>query len=360
MKINLSDFNKQTFFFLSMFVLFLITDALNVIFPDIIPNDYPFRMSAFSRGLCLIILISAYLICNYKKLTLWIIIVFVSINFLLFYQLTYALKDTLYWSVNFGKIIFPFFFFWGLIYLSNKDFKKLEKFFLFFIIVQICIVFLAFIFDWNIFWAYNKARFGYSGLIIARNEASFFYVIAGRFIFAKWIETKQKIFLLILTGIFASSLLLGAKAVYIFIISFIIYFFFFYISKYFKRKYLLILSCLAAIILLIIGAYITGLLDFFINFYHEKGLITTVFSLRNELFMERVPLVLDNWTFINYLFGSMNPAASLIEMDIIDLFLFAGLIGSVIYYFMLFNTLFKFKSNNHLAWFLVIQFFFFF
>jgi hypothetical protein len=340
-----------------MFVLFLITDALNVVFPDIISNEYPFKLSAFSRGICLITLVLSYLIYNYKKLSVWLIIILVSINFLFCYQLIYFLKDTISWSINLGKIIFPFFLFWGLSYLSCKNFKKIEIFFLFFIILQMLIVFLAFLFDWNIFLAYAKPRFGYSGLIFAQNEASFFYVIAGIFIFAKWIETKKKIFLLILTGIFACSLLLGAKAVYIFIISFIVYYFFFYISKYFKRKYLLVLTCLATILLFITCAYITGLLDFYINFYHKKGLITTAFSFRNELFMKRVPLVLENWTFINYLFGSMNPATSLIEMDIIDLFLFAGIIGSLVYYFMLFKTLFKFKRNYHLAWFLVIQFF---
>jgi hypothetical protein len=73
--------------------------------------------------------------------------------------------------------------------------------------------------------------------------------------------------------------------------------------------------------------------------------------------MARVPQVLEKWGFINYLFGGMNPATSLVEMDIIDLFLLGGIIGSLVYYFMLFNTLFKFQRNNHLAWFLAIQFF---
>ena len=356
MKVNILQTNKQTLFFLSMFVLFLITDTLNILFPDIIPEGLPFKFSAFSRGICLITLIIVYLIYNYKKLSVWLIIILIFINFLLCHQFIYSLRDTLYWSVNLGKIIFPFFLFWGLSYLSQKDFKKIENLFLFFIVLQTFIVFLAYIFDLNIFWAYDKSRFGYSGLIVARNEASFIYVIFGIFIFAKWIETKKKIYLWIISGVFICSLLLGAKAVYIFIVSSIVYYFFFYIAKYFKRKYLLVLICLLSIVLLVIGAYLLGLLDFFINFYNKKGFLSTVFSLRNELFIERVPPLLGKWNFFNFLFGGMNPATSLVEMDIIDLFLFAGIVGSLVYYYKIFNTLFNFKRNNHLAWFLVIQF----
>jgi predicted permease len=45
-------------------------------------------------------------------------------------------------------------------------------------------------------------------------------------------------------------------------------------------------------------------------------------------------------------------------MDIIDLFLFGGIVGSVVYYWALFKTLFDFKRDNYLGWFLVGMFFF--
>jgi hypothetical protein len=140
-------------------------------------------------------------------------------------------------------------------------------------------------------------------------------------------------------------------------VSAIVYYFFFYVSKYFKKKYLLFTTCILIITILIATAYLIGLLDFFIRLYHDKGFLSTVFSLRNELFMESVPDVIGNWNFINYLFGGMNPVTSLVEMDVIDMFLLCGIIGSLIYYYLLLNTIFKFKRNNHLAWFLVIQFF---
>ena len=80
-------------------------------------------------------------------------------------------------------------------------------------------------------------------------------------------------------------------------------------------------------------------------------------SKRNVLLEERLPALFEKWHWYNYLFGGVNPANSLVEMDIVDLFLYGGIIGSLIYYALLFKTIFAFSRNNYLGWFLVSQYF---
>ncbi|HZY80883.1 MAG TPA: hypothetical protein VFE50_15270, partial [Cyclobacteriaceae bacterium] len=56
--------------------------------------------------------------------------------------------------------------------------------------------------------------------------------------------------------------------------------------------------------------------------------------------------VLSHWTFVNYLFGGEDPMNFLVEMDFFDLFLFMGLVGFVIYFVLLFSTVFRFNKKQ--------------
>ncbi|WP_430812595.1 MULTISPECIES: hypothetical protein [unclassified Carboxylicivirga] len=109
--------------------------------------------------------------------------------------------------------------------------------------------------------------------------------------------------------------------------------------------------------LLMYGLYTMGVFDFYRTFLQEADLLTMITSFRNLLILERLPAVFENWSWYNYLFGGVNPATSFVEMDMIDMFTYGGIVGSGIYYWVLFKTLFKFKMNNYLGWFLVSQYF---
>jgi hypothetical protein len=100
-----------------------------------------------------------------------------------------------------------------------------------------------------------------------------------------------------------------------------------------------------------------GFADFHIQTIQEEGWIFYISSARNLLVVENVWPLISNWEWYNFLFGGAKPVVHFAQMDVLDLFLFSGIIGSVFYYSLLFKGMFRFSISNKVAWFLVIQYF---
>ena len=289
-----------------------------------------------------------------KKNIRYTVKVFIVVGFFTFVGIDFQDDEyALTWFIRLTKLTLPFILYLFIVDLGKCKREWVDETFRIVIFLQVIVVVIAFMFQWDLFLTYNHKRFGYSGLIIAQNEASFFYVISFIFLFNRWEIHKDIKDLALLVLVMISSVLLGTKAVYIGVLSFPVFLFFY---KGYYNWFRLTIGIVIGIGVLF-GVYALGVFDFYINFSKEMELLTVITSLRDQLILERLPIVFDNWLWYNYLFGSVNPSISFVEMDIIDLFLYGGIIGSIFYYVVLFKTLFFFSNKNYLGWFLVSQFF---
>lgn len=78
--------------------------------------------------------------------------------------------------------------------------------------------------------------------------------------------------------------------------------------------------------------------------YEKHDLITMLTSYRNLKLKENfIPVITDNWSFTNYLFGGTDFVKYRVEFELFDVFLFWGIIGSLIYFYFYFTKVISFK-----------------
>lgn len=338
--------------------IFFITDALNALekhhltfFSYFIITPH-MKLSSYSKGVVLVVLMLLYLIFSRNRSILLFVIVIGIVSF--YFSCCYVdFYSATYWLAWFAKISFGFVLFIFLKDFGGKRFNIVVNTIRIVIIAQLAFVIIGAVTQYDLFLTYGHNRFGYKGLFYAQNEATFFYVIVGIFEFFRWQKDKRKIDFVLLIGILIASILLGAKAGLIFVGSALLYFIFFI---KFNNKYFIITSLGIVLIIFSIALFYLGYFDFFIDGVNTKGWLYMITSKRNEL-VGRLPDYLDNWEILNYLFGGRNSVFYFVEMDVIDMFLFGGIIGSMVFYIVLFKTLFKFSRKNKLGWFLVSQYF---
>lgn len=100
----------------------------------------------------------------------------------------------------------------------------------------------------------------------------------------------------------------------------------------------------------------SGIFDFFNGIYKTDGFLYSLSSMRTELVSARVIPTIYNWRWYNYLIGGYFLKLPIAEMDLIDLFVFYGAIGFILYFILMFKTIFSFNKSNYLAWFFVIMY----
>ncbi|MGO3237917.1 MAG: hypothetical protein ACTIKA_06540 [Psychroflexus halocasei] len=266
-----------------------------------------------------------------------------------------ALEDSFNYSVlgSFLKYLFFLLITLYFIKINNADVSKsVFPIFEIIILINSCIVLLAYIFEWKIFATYSH-RFGYSGLFMASATSTYFYCIALAYFFIRYNSRAFK------NPIFYSSIisvcLLGTKTALLYFVFSFALFFIVQIKEVKKRIGV-------AILFLMLGA--SGLYFFlqrgiFKDITQEKGWITSILSLRDQLLIEStIPYIQENWSFLNYIFGGLSILSMRSQMEYFDLLLFFGILGSCLYLYLLcwFSRLRDLKSN-HLAFFLIILLF---
>ena len=88
----------------------------------------------------------------------------------------------------------------------------------------------------------------------------------------------------------------------------------------------------------IINKIVLNSLNVFLNVYRKDGLITALLSGRNIYFEKKIfPLIFEYWQLPNLLIGGQDVTAFYSEMGFIDVFLFFGIIGTILYLYVFYK-----------------------
>jgi len=230
---------------------------------------------------------------------------------------------------NFGIIILLFF-------LNSKP--QLEKKYLLRVVETViglnfvCIL-LGIFFGIDFFQTYQGGRFGYNGIFKSTSTASFFYMFSIMFLLLKKKKSKFNITLLIIA--FISSLFIGSKTLYAYVIFCLVIIMLEFIGKRkgvigVKMFYLLpFMICI--VICTIVFIPLVSLNETLHRLLVEEGVLTTFFSNRDHHVINAYKDMKESYNTMNFLFGGLAKVKRLTEMALIDLFLVFGLVGSIIY-----------------------------
>ena len=236
-----------------------------------------------------------------------------------------------------AKSLFPIFLF---IYfnkypLRDHSRKILYQVFEYLMILNGVLIFIGMFLNVHLFDSYPWGRFGYNGLFINSSTSSYVYAIALFYFFLKlkqnFFRNWKSIFIII------CALLTGTKILYIALFSIL----FIYLTRFVKldKHYRRILIFGVVLILFSIGYFFFFEYGIFNQIRQEQGLISSILSFRDDLFIEKtLPFVQENWMWPNYLFGGISDLAIRSQMGFIDVFLFWGIIGGLIYLYVFYKT----------------------
>jgi hypothetical protein len=177
-------------------------------------------------------------------------------------------------------------------------------------------------------------RYGFDGLIFAQNEASYIFILAVFTVYYRrfYLKIKEWFFWIIIL----SSLVVATKAVYISLILVLLYHIFTRVS--FKRILIFAgVGILAGYLLFntMVNKIFLNSYNVFMHIYREGGFLKAITSGRNEFIEEKLePLIFNIWTLPNFIFGGQDVSTFYMEMGILDLFLFFGFFGLLIYGYM--------------------------
>lgn len=218
-------------------------------------------------------------------------------------------------------------------------------------------IIVGYCFDIKFFKTYSGLRFGYMGLFDRSTYSSYLFIFIIIYYYFKYINSKQRKFALGLILAALISLLVGTKRIYFFLVLLGIFHFFYF--KQYRNKYFWIGASLILIVLYVFKKNILlslqGVFNILISIYHEKGLLSAITSLRNDLLMKYIDTFINNnWGFLNYVFGGGFFHEIRPEIAIIDSYLFFGVFGPLIYVFLYVKYIFNFKISNPVVKFLVV------
>lgn len=306
------------------------------------------NFSAITRGLffALSLFVSLFYLTDFRKKTL----LFISILALFFFLGQYAfspkgfedhLLDNL---IYFSRYLFIFsilLFYNGLRTIPLR--KKALNTFEWIIIINTAALFVGFLFDMKMLKTYQGTRFGFSGFFLVPSISTFFYAISLSYLAFKIKEAPK--YKLLFIAVLLASFLVGTKALLLFAALTLAHLFFLY--KIYLHK--IFYGFLAAAILLFfifknkLISVLEKTFSVLVSVYEESGFITMATSYRNiNLQSDLIEMVDANWGIINYLIGGTNFTRYRVEFDFIDVFLFFGIVGGVLYLIYYFKHIIKF------------------
>lgn len=315
-------------------------------------NFYIYRVSAIIKvlGLCLFFGLIIRYRGNIKLLIVLVCMlgVFVAnqVSFLFIFndeiEIKRLLKDVLKGNIYYWiKYVYIFVVVVSFSVLPQKK-ELTEKtiiIFKYIILINTVVALIGFLLSIEEFKSYPKSplRFGYNGLFNLSGEAIYFYIFSIILGYYEFIEKKSYFFLFV--SIFG-SLLLGKKAIILFLFLLLLIHLW-----YFKRQNVLYLtlgitiSC--TIFIRQISIYLINLSEFWTTVYNKIGLISTIFSRRDQLLTDAFSYMNSEWSLVNYLFGNTNFSFIKSEFGFFDLFLHLGILGFIVYVFLLYIVFFK-------------------
>lgn len=350
------DKNKGIFVTIIVYTLFLLD-----IFNFLVDREYglTFANSISVYGKILVSIISFWAILSSKAylktlILLGLLVLFPIISCFFSYSFSELEYSKIYILVRESfKYVFAIFIF---LWLKILNMKWAQLMFGFELVYYICtfIVLFAFVFDIDYFLTYNKNRFGFKPPFAAQNEITLFWMIGLTYFGDLFFNIKSRVNLLKFITVFLSALILGTKAMYGFVLCYIMFVSLFYLRFSVQRSMFI---AFGAGIVTCVMFYFTGIFVFFRNIFIERGFLSSITSTRSDLFEEYFYSLIANWKSWNYFFGGLYVKIPLVEMDIVDLFLFFGIIGTLLYFYLIRKTLFNFNLTNSIGSFFVLMFF---
>ena len=240
----------------------------------------------------------------------------------------------------FGMIVFFFF----LNYWKNIELKYLSKTLKTIVWLNLVLILIGFLFDFYLFKTYSF-RFGYDGLFKSTSVATYFYMFSLLF----FINQKKSLAnILIFVSIIVSSLMVGSKSLYAFLLVIALYFIAkrgVFLMKNKKVYYGIFISAVTVLGALLVKP-LFSLNTTLKNVLDEHGLITAIFSYRDVLVKNAIQQVDENFTIASYLFGGVFYIQKLTQVALVDLFVTFGIIGSLIFLYFLTINFPKIHNKN--------------
>lgn len=249
----------------------------------------------------------------------------------------------------FIKYTFLFFLFPIINALDNTKMNKIVNVLLWIAKINIIFIVIGFLFKVDVFKSYPyTARYGYNGILPIQGAGSYFYifmlsVVYYRYYVAyKMFKKASKKTYIDMIIIVLGSLLVGTKAIFLFILLL------FFIDVYFrlKQKIILISTLVVSgiVFFLFCDAIVLAMLKFLNlheSLYIDNSLLTFLTSKRDILFHDAMNYISENWNIVNYFIGGIDFNTIRVEFEIVDIFLFFGVIGIIIYALFFKNVFFQ-------------------
>jgi hypothetical protein len=317
------------------FLILVISDIFTKIF------NTELNISKYSKALLIIGLILFSVVKRIK------ILKYIFLAFILFSlgSLNISIERFLDNIPQFFEYYFAIFFF---IFLKYNYTHKLKSVLEIVFTIHSIIILLSAIFDIEFLKTYpNSQRFGFTSFFNSQNEFSY-VMMAGVVFFTASVSKSSYLSFLKLFLFISASLLVGTKAIILFILLFYIFLF----IKFSKPKiYITIFSLMLIVILiysnniiLFLKTHYRTLYDLYIN----EGLVSFISSKRSIYFYEKFSFQNDELDFINYLFGGYN-LKYVYEMSFFDLLGFFGLFGFTVFILILKNYVSKWFEINSIS-----------
>jgi len=322
------------FFFLFDFI----TKAL-----IIYTNNFPFyRFGALIKGLFLIAIFYIAVRTKISHLRVFfnysIALITVFLVSFLFFNTSISDDDFYFNFYYLIKYIYPLLFLTLLPTLNKNDISLAIRMFTIFIAVNSALIIIGGVFEIDLFRSYyGGPRFGYLGLLLYHAEAGYIYFLAIMIIYHNVKEKKGKYNWLVALLCWSSMFMVGTKKS----IGLALLFFLFvivdnrqFIIKKYKASLVFFLSGIGLVIYFNQEILNSLSLKFklLLDVYNKEGLITTFFSYRNENLISKIfPYIEENWSLINWFLGGPSFKNYRVELELVDLFLFFGIFGIVIY-----------------------------
>lgn len=312
------------------------------------------------------VLIYGIFTLNRSKSNILIAIALLIINFLIgqyFLSLKYEQIDFIENANTLFKYLFPLIYFLLVLDILklNVPPKVLYSTYKKIISLNTILLLAGFVLGISFLSTYKGPwRFGYDGLIFAQNEATFVFVLAITIVYyRKFYLKKNEIFFWI---VFLPSLLVATKGLYLFIALLVLFHIFIRIPLI---KIIPVLIALAISGYFLFSSAINKILlnsyQVFMYMYNKGGLLYALLSGRDKYINSKlIPLFTEYWTFPNYFFGGQDVKEFYIEMGFIDLLLFFGIFGSLLYLYIFYKIFSiipfekKFKLFFGISFFLIV------
>jgi len=225
--------------------------------------------------------------------------------------------------------------------LNLKKISPIFKFWELFLWINNFLILLATTFNLSLFKAYSGERWGYNGLIMASSNSTYFYLVALLYFFIRFPQTyfKKVLFWLSLVA----ALCTGTKSIYLGVLLFgLVALLSLQLSK--KIKWLLVFG---VILIGIASVFLLFSSELFTNIIQEDGWLSAILSYRNELLIEdTLPYIHENWRTLHYFVGGLSRPLARPQLELIDLFLYFGGFGMLLFLYLYFKNYFNFRLQT--------------